>query len=50
MVWLFDNLHTNVRCGEICSHVDAVLFEIEDAVLLEYASESCAYVLCQWNK
>ena len=41
---------TYYRCGEVCSHVAAVLFKIEACIRLKIASRSCTELPCVWNQ
>ena len=36
--------------GKCCNHVAALLFKIEDAVILGFTSRSCTSMPCTWNK
>ena len=38
------------RLGEVCSHVEAVLFKVEAACRLGYNRPSCSSQPCQWNQ
>ena len=40
----------NFRRGEVCSHVAAVLFEVETACRLGYTKPSCTSLPCAWNQ
>ena len=35
------------RCGEVCSHVAAILFKVER---LEITKETCTSLPCTWNQ
>ena len=38
-----------LRLGESCSHIGAILFEIEAAVRLGYNKQASTDVACKWN-
>ena len=37
------------RCGEVCSHVAALLFKVEACICLKIATLTCTDLLCVWN-
>ena len=43
-------LACNSRCGEVCSHVAAVLFKVEACIRLKIASRTCTDLPCVWNQ
>ena len=38
------------RCGEVCSHVAAILFKVEACIRLEITKETCTSLPCTWNQ
>ena len=40
----------SARCGEVCSHMAAILFKIEACIRLKICSQSCTELPCVWNQ
>ena len=38
------------RCGEVCSHIAAILFKVEACVRLKIATRTCTDLPCVWNQ
>ena len=39
-----------IRCGEVCSHVAAILFKVEACTRLEISKLTCTSLPCTWNQ
>ena len=39
-----------IRCGEVCSHVAAILFKLEACTRLEISKLTCTSLPCTWNQ
>ena len=38
------------KCGEVCSHAAAFLFNVEACTLLEISKLTCTTLPCTWNQ
>ena len=43
-------VHYDNSCGEVCSHVAAILFKVEACTRLELAKQTCTSLPCTWNQ